>query len=172
MTSVAFSGMGPGLFFEQETAQFEVNQSTILVNADGVARKTAIEFGDVVLLELVGTSYEKVTLAGTAAASLPSQLVGVALEAANHGETVRVGLRGEFQCKALNTSVNRGDEVVCSQALGGTGYGTLTDPGDVPAADPAVYHKLVGVAQETSGAAGAIITVFFDGITGIMGTHN
>jgi hypothetical protein len=162
--------MGPGLFFEQETARFEVNQSTIVNNADGVARKTAIEFGDVVLLELVGTSYEKVTLPSDASAQLPSQLVGVALESANHGETVRVGLRGEFQCKC-HSAVDLGDECVVRFA-GTNNFGTLGDPADTPAANPAVYHKLVGVAQKTATADSPIVTVFFDGITGIMGTHN
>ena len=161
MTSVAMTGMGPGLFFEQETAQFEVNQSTLVAG-----RTTAIEFGDVVLLELVGTSYEKVTLPSGASASLPSQLVGIALENANHGETVRVGLRGEFKC--LCRSLGIGNELVVSQGI----WGALSSPTDVPAADPAVYHKLVGVAQETPASDGIIITVFFDGITGIMGTHN
>ena len=170
MTSVAFSGMGPGLFFEQETAQFEVNQSTIVNNADWTARKTAIEFGDAVLLELVGTSYEKVTLPSDSSASLPSQLVGIALEAANDGETVRVGLRGEFQCKC-NNNVTRGDELIVLHT-GGNPYGCLQDPANTPAADPAVYHKLVGVAQETPASNGDLTVVFFDGITGIMGTHN
>ena len=160
MTSVAFSGMGPGLFFEQETAQFEVNQSTLVAG-----RTTAIEFGDVVLLELVGTSYEKVTLPSDLSASLPSQLVGIALEAASHGDTVRVGLRGEFKC--LCRSVTSGQEMVVSQGV----WGALATPSDAPAADPAVYHKLVGVTQEAA-SEGDIITIFFDGITGIMGTHN
>jgi len=169
MVSVAMCGMGPGLFFEQETAQFEVNQSTILNNPDGTARKTVIEFGDVVLLELVGTSYEKVTLPSGASASLPSQLAGIALENANDGETVRVGLRGEFQCKCMD-SVSRGEALLLAQTTGN--QGALGDAGSVPAADPAVYHKLVGVAQETAASDGALTVVFFDGITGIMGTHN
>lgn len=161
MVSVAMCGMGPGLFFEQETAQFEVNQSTILNG-----RATAIEVGDVVTLELVGTSYEKVKLSSS---RLPSQLVGIALEAANHGETVRVGLRGEFKCKC-RTGVGRGDEVTVVTTSGW--YGTLADPADTPAEDPVAYLKLIGVAQEAAASDGALTVVFFDGITGIMGTHN
>lgn len=156
MPNISKVGAGTGLTFESEVARFVVNESG------------GLSLGDIVELELVGTTYTKVSKTdGTTADRLPGALIGVATEGGSDGDSIRIGLRGVFLCACASTM----DTGVSGQVQGGGGGGSgrLTALPAFPGSRTA-YCKLVAVALEDTNSGGDLTRCLFDGITGIGGT--
>lgn len=174
MVNLAKCGVGSTLTFENEVVRAVMSNSASATMLAG----RVVEFHQGASVNTVAnptgddTTWWAVTNTDTASApqdALPQKFIGVAMEDAELGETLRVLVKGTVDAFMYAASVPLASGSLCRVAWEASGY--LTAFPTAPTTAPAYYQKAVAITLESTATSGDLTKVLFDGLNGFTASH-